>query len=191
MRQPDSPVGGTLGGMSRVHVLSTADLSAEWRGRLRALLDDAFDGDFSDDDWEHALGGWHVVVTDGPLPVAHAAVVPRAIDVGARTFRAGYVEAVGTAPAAQGAGHGSRAMAEATRLVQRDHELGVLGTGRHAFYERLGWERWRGAAFVLRDGERVRTPGEEDGLMVLRFGPSAGVALTDPIACRPRRGDDW
>ena len=173
-------------------MLSTPDLSADWRRRIRTLLDDAFGGDFSDDDWEHAGGGWHVVVTDdGRHPVAHAAVVRRAIDVGPRTYRAGYVEAVGTAPTVQGAGHGSRAMAEANRLVRRDHDLGVLGTGRHAFYERLGWERWRGAAFVLRDGDRVRTPDEEDGLMVLRFGASAGVALTDPITCRARRGDDW
>ena len=32
---------------------------------IRALLDEAFDGDFGDDDWEHALGGIHVLVHEG------------------------------------------------------------------------------------------------------------------------------
>ena len=35
-----------------------------WRS-ARALLDEAFGGDFDDDDWEHALGGMHAVAFDG------------------------------------------------------------------------------------------------------------------------------
>jgi hypothetical protein len=37
----------------------TADLNAAERARIRTFLDEAFDGDFTDDDWEHALGGVH------------------------------------------------------------------------------------------------------------------------------------
>ena len=29
------------------------------------------------------------------------------------------------------------------------------------------------------------------GVMVLRFGPSAGVELTAGLACEARAGDDW
>jgi hypothetical protein len=37
----------------------------------------------------------------------------------------------------------------------------------------------------------VRTPDEDAGIMVLRFGPSAGVDLAAPISCEARTGDDW
>lgn len=87
------------------------------------LLDAFGDDDFSDEDWEHALGGWHVVVTlDGGPVLTHAAVVPRVLDVADHAFRTGYVEGVATA-----------------------------------------------------------TP----------IGPSHNVALTAPISCEARAGDDW
>lgn len=86
---------------------------------------------------------------------------------------------------------GSRVMAAATEVVRREFELGALATGRHSFYERLGWERWGGQSFV-RDGDSlVRTEEEDDGIMVLSFGPSADVRLSEPISCDPRPGDDW
>ena len=128
-----------------VRSLITADASLRMLTALRGLLDEAFDGDFGDEDWEHALGGWHVVVTDGDLWLAHAAVVPRDLDVGDRRFRAGYVEGVATTPRRHRAGLGSLAMGEIAGLLRRHFELGALSTGRHSFYERLGWERWRGS----------------------------------------------
>lgn len=177
--------------MVEVQELPTPELPAALVPRVRALLEAAFDGDFSEQDWEHALGGRHVVVFDEGRLVSHASVVPRAIDIGARTFDAGYVEAVATAPASRRAGHGARAMERIGEVIRRHHEVGVLSTGRHGFYERLGWERWRGPSYVLAEGKRVRTAEEDAGLMVLRFGPSADVTLADRIACRSRPGDDW
>jgi aminoglycoside 2'-N-acetyltransferase I len=172
-------------------VLTTAALSADRASEVRRLLVAAFDGGFSDDDWEHALGGLHVLVVDNDVAVAHAAVVPRVIEVAGQAFRAGYVEAVATAPARHGEGLGALAMAEITDVVRRDYELGVLSTDRHAFYARLGWERWRGPTFV-RDGDRtVRTEDEDDGVMILRCGPSAAIDLSAAISCEARSGDDW
>jgi aminoglycoside 2'-N-acetyltransferase I len=155
------------------------------------LLDAAFDGDFSDDDWRHTVGGSHVVVTDHGGLVAHASVVARRIDVDGRPFSAGYIEGVATAPSRENEGLGSVAMTEAAAVVRRDFELGALSTDRHSFYERLGWERWRGPTFVRRAGGVVRTENEDDGIMVLRFGPSREVDLTTPISCDERPGDDW
>jgi aminoglycoside 2'-N-acetyltransferase I len=43
--------------------MHTADLDRSMLTVLRALLDDAFDGELSDQDWEHALGGMHAVVS--------------------------------------------------------------------------------------------------------------------------------
>jgi aminoglycoside 2'-N-acetyltransferase I len=157
----------------------------------REMVHDAFDGDFSHADWEHALGGWHVVVTDNEQVLSHAAVVPRTIEFGERPLQSGYVEAVATAPVAQRRGHGSQAMVHVTEIIRRHFDVGVLSTSRHRFYERLGWERWRGPSFVVRDGRRLRTEKEDDGIMVLRFGASSCVSLTLPLACRARSGDDW
>jgi aminoglycoside 2'-N-acetyltransferase I len=174
-----------------VRLLTTANASDDLLQAIRRLLDDAFDGDFSDDDWEHTLGGWHAVVEEDGTVVAHAAVVPRVLDVAGRPLQSGYVEGVGTAPARRGEGLGSLAMAGLTQLVRDRFELGALSTDRHGFYGRLGWERWQGPTFVRRGDEVIRTDDEDDGIMVLRAGPSRDVALTAPITCEGRRGDDW
>jgi aminoglycoside 2'-N-acetyltransferase I len=173
-----------------VRCITTAEASPGLLQEVRRLLVDVF-ARFSDDDWEHALGGHHVVVVDQGLVVAHAAVVPRLIEVDGRRFDAGYVESVATAPTRHGRGLGSLAMTEIGVTIRDRFELGVLSTGRHSFYERLGWERWRGPTFVRAGNEMIRTTDEDDGVMVLRFGPSAGVALTAPISCDQRSGDDW
>lgn len=43
---------------------------------LGRLLDDAYD-DFTEDDWEHALGGIHVLLPGGGSLIGHVAVMPR------------------------------------------------------------------------------------------------------------------
>jgi len=181
-----------MNAVSDVCVFTTAELGLERLAAVRCLLEVAFEGDFSDEDWDHALGGWHALVTadDGAL-VAHTAVVPRRLYVADRHFRSGYVEAVGTAPSRQGTGVGSLAMEAIGELLARHFELGALATGRWSFYERLGWERWRGPTFA-RDGDEVlRTAEDDDAVMVLRFGPSADIELTAALTCEARPGDDW
>jgi aminoglycoside 2'-N-acetyltransferase I len=171
-------------------IMRTAQLTTRLLDAVRALCDEAFDS-FTDDDWAHALGGWHVVLLAGGHPRAHAAIVERTILVGDRPLRTGYGEAVATARAYQGQHFGSRVMAQATALVRREFEFGALATGRHSFYERLGWERWQGATYA-RDGDMTRrTEDDDDAVMVLRFGPSAAVDLAATLTCEGRRGDDW
>ena len=177
--------------MPDARVFTTPAAPERLLDRVRRLLDEAFEGRFSSEDWDHALGGWHVVVTDGEVPLAHAAVVPRVLEVGGRPLRAGYVEAVATDPGRHGEGLGSLAMTHIDRLVRREFHMGALSTARHSFYEHLGFERWRGPTFVRRGRVVVRTEEDDDGLMVLRFGPSFGLDLTAPISCEARPGDDW
>jgi aminoglycoside 2'-N-acetyltransferase I len=174
-----------------LRVLTADEAAPDLLAAARALCLRAFPDGFSDDDWEHAQGGWHVLVVDRTAVVAHAALVIRQLTVGSRPFRTGYVEAVATEPARQGQGLGSLVMAEIGAIVRREAEMGALSTGRHGFYERLGWERWQGPTYVLRDGHPVRTADEDDGVMVLRHGPSAAVDLAAAIACPQRTGDDW
>ena len=144
----------------------------------RALMDDAFGDRFSDEDWEHALGGWHGVVEVEGAVVSHAAVVERTLEVDGRPYRTGYVEAMATAPAQQGAGLGSLLMVEAAAVIRAGFDLGALATGRHAFYERLGWERWRGPTYVRTASGLVRTEAEDDSILVLRHGATAGLDLS-------------
>ena len=174
-----------------LRLLRTEDLDPTDVAALRPMLDAAFRGRFEDPDWDHAMGGWHAVVHDDGLLVAHAAVVERVLHVDGEPFRTGYVEAVATTPDRQGQGFGDLVASEVTRVVRASFELGGLSTAHHAFYERLGWERWQGPTYV-REGDRlVRTEDEDDGVMVLRFGRSAAVDLTAPIDCDARPGDDW
>jgi aminoglycoside 2'-N-acetyltransferase I len=174
----------------RVDTVGTDELDAGRLSRLRALLDRAFD-DFDDHDWAHALGGFHVVVELDGTPVAHASVVERPIRIHDREFRTGYVEAVATDPDVQGRGAGGLAMRRVGDLIGRHFELGALCTGLAGYYERFGWERWRGPTHV-RGADGVRPTPEEDGLIfVLRHGPSATVDLGSAISCDQRTGDDW
>lgn len=174
-----------------VEVIRSENLSPTMHREIRALMDAAFEGDFADQDWEHTLGGWHVTASDAGVLVSHAAVVERTLWVGERAIRTGYVEGVGTDPARDGQGFGSTVMSRIREIIEPEFELGALATSRCSFYERLGWERWQGPSFVRRGANLVRTPEEDDGIMVLRFGPTADLDRTLPIACEERSGDDW
>lgn len=176
--------------MASIRVLDTSTAAPQLTD-IRQLVADAFEGEFSDEDWEHTLGGLHAIVSDGETLVAHAAVVPRTIWLGDDPFWAGYVEGVAAKRGRQREGLGSLVMTEVARVVRSTFDVGVLSTGHWGFYERCGWERWRGPTFVRHNDEIVRTEDDDDGVMVLRFGRSRDVDLTAPIACERRAGDDW
>jgi len=179
----------------RLRRLSTSELTSSETAAIRALMSVAFGADeeerFSDDDWEHALGGVHFVLElDGEI-VAHAAVVERQIRVGDQAFRTGYVEAVATDPARQGVGLGSIVMTDVTEYVRERFDLGGLGTGRQSFYGRLGWKVWAGPSSVrTADGDQP-TPGDDGFIMVLSTPTTPPLDLAAPINCDWRLGDVW
>nr|AHZ45614.1 GCN5-related N-acetyltransferase [uncultured bacterium] len=175
-----------------VRIAASHEIAGPEQARIRALLDAAFDGDFSDDDWAHALGGTHAIVADADGIVAHAAVVPRVLDVGTVRLTAGYVEAVAVRPDRQRAGLGTGVMRAVGELIARDYPLGVLSTGAWGFYRRTGWERWHGEAWVRHpDGRRERTPDDDDSLMILRTPSSPAIDPAWPMTCEARPGDAW
>jgi aminoglycoside 2'-N-acetyltransferase I len=179
----------------RLRRLSTEDLSPDQVASIRALLELAFGSDeeerFTDDDWDHAVGGLHFVLELNDEVIAHASVVERELHVDGRPLRTGYVEAVATAPDRQGLGFGSLLMADVTPWIKDRFELGALGTGRQRFYERQGWLIWAGPSFV-RTLEGLRRTPEEDGyIMVLPTPSSPRLELTAPISCDWRPGDVW
>jgi aminoglycoside 2'-N-acetyltransferase I len=183
--------------VSEQHVVRrrpTDELTADEIVAIRDLLWAAFppgDEGFTEDDWQHALGGQHFVAEIDGTIVSHAAVVERELHVADQPIRTGYVEAVATAPDRQGQGLGSAVMREATAHIQTAFDLGALGTGKHGFYERLGWTTWQGPTFVRTpDGPR-RTPGEDGYLMVLTTPTSPPIDLGTDISCDWRPGDVW
>jgi aminoglycoside 2'-N-acetyltransferase I len=176
--------------------LSSAELTPALVKQIRALVDAAFTRNgvntFSEDDWQHALGGLHLLaVSDGQV-VSHAAVVRRELYVAGRPLRTGYVEAVATQPGLHGRGYGTLVMRPAGVYIAANFELGALATGSHGFYERLGWQTWRGPTYVRqRDGETARSSEDDGSIMVLATPSSPALDLDAPISCEWRPGDSW
>ena len=182
-------------GRARISRLPTEALTPAQVSAIRTLLWAAFGDDedeaMTEDDWQHALGGSHFLLElDGQI-VAHASVVERELHVDGRPLRTGYVEAVATAVAHQGRGFGSQLMAEVDAYIRERFELGALGTGRHSFYERLGWLTWQGPSWVRTPEGSRRTPDEDGYILVLPTRASPELDLAAPISCDWRAGDVW
>jgi aminoglycoside 2'-N-acetyltransferase I len=161
---------------------------------LRELLWTTFgtgEDAFSEDDWQHALGGVHFLLEREGRIVAHASVVERELHVRGQPLRTGYVEAVATHPGLQGGGLGTRVMTGAGEYIRERFELGALATGSPGFYERLGWLTWQGPTFVRTDAGDERTDLEDGAILVLRTPTSPPLDLSAPISCEWRPGDVW
>jgi aminoglycoside 2'-N-acetyltransferase I len=75
--------------------------------------------------------------------------------------------------------------------IREQFELGALGTGRPAFYERLGWLTWKGPSSVRTAAGNRRTPDDDGYILVLPTPTSPRLDLTAPISCDWRPGDVW
>jgi aminoglycoside 2'-N-acetyltransferase I len=174
-------------------VIPTADLSAARRGELRALLDAAFAGNFGDDDWDHALGGLHVIVEQHGALVAHAAVVQRSFVHEGRAWRCGYVEAVAVHPVRRGQGFAAAVMDAAESVLDRAYDLGALSTSENGrgLYVARGWLPWLGRTAVLAPTGPTFTPEDDDSTYV-RFVPGGPVLDREAtLSCDWRNGDVW
>jgi aminoglycoside 2'-N-acetyltransferase I len=173
-----------------VVVRPTAGFSDEELRVLRDLLEGSF-GSFTEDDWDHTIGGRHVVIQDDGVIVAHAAVVPRTLVAGDRPLSAGYVEGVATRRDRRHRGHAFRAMQKAGGIIAGEYDLGALSTGVPELYTPLGWESWQGPTYVQTSDGRMRTAGEDDGVMVLRTDRTRAIDRTASLTCDWRAGDVW
>jgi aminoglycoside 2'-N-acetyltransferase I len=179
--------------MIGVRRATTAELSEEELAALRQMVFEAFGGRFDEHDWEHTVGGVHVLVFEGEEAVAHGAVVARTLEAGGRELRTGYVEGVATRGDRRRRGLATLVMAEVGRVIVEGYELGALSDGTRIprFYQRLGWEVWRGPTFVAGPGGRERTADDDGGVLVLRTPASGELDLTGPLTCDWRPGDVW
>lgn len=133
--------------MTELRVAHTADLDARTRHALRELLDLTFDGEFTDEDFSHSLGGMHALLHAEGTLIGHASVVQRQLLHGDRVLRTGYVEGVAVHPGHQRQGHGGRLMAPLERIIREGYELGALGAAQDASASTAaaagypGWDR--------------------------------------------------
>ena len=169
---------------------TTAELTAADIAAITDLLDAAFD-DLEPEDVDHAMGGVHWLAEAGGRVVGHVSVVPRVLEADGRPIRTGYVEAVAVLPGVQRSGLGTRLMREADAHIADAYDLGALGTGEQPFYERLGWERWRGPTYERTAGGDVATPDEDPWVMVLRVPGTPPLTLRERLSCEWRPGDSW
>ncbi|KOT65365.1 MULTISPECIES: GNAT family N-acetyltransferase [Streptomyces] len=169
----------------------TSELDARTRAAAKALLHDVFEGDMTDEDWDHALGGVHALVWEGEELIGHASVVQRQVVHAGRPLRCGYVEGVGVRADRRGRGHGAAMMTALERVVRDAYDLGALSAsdGAADFYAARGWQLWRGPSYTLAPGGLERTEEEDGGIFVL---PGAvPLDLTGDLACDWRSGDVW
>jgi aminoglycoside 2'-N-acetyltransferase I len=176
-----------------VRTVPTASLTSPERATIRGLLDLAFDGRFDDHDWDHCLGGLHLIITDAGVPVAHAAVVQRRFLHEERSWRGGYVEGVAVHPQQRGRGLAAAVLTETERLINAGYQLGALSAsddGRGLYLAR-GWFPWQGQTAVLAPTGLTRTPGDDDSTLVRPVPGGARLTLTGTLACDWRDGDLW
>ena len=131
----------------------------------------------------------HVLARLDDQIVSHACWVTRWLQPGDYSpVRTAFIEAVATAPSHQGRGYGSAVMQKVADEVT-DFELAGLSTGRHSFYERLGWERWLGPLAIRTEKGLLPTPG--DHVMVLRLPRTPKLDLEATLTAEWRQGELW
>src|SRR4051794_8115950 len=169
----------------------TGQLDAATLAAARALLEDAFDGELTAEDWEHCLGGMHALAWEDGELVGHAALVQRRLFYEGEALRTGYVEGVGVRADRRRRGHGMALMAALEDMIRRAYRLGALGAtdAGAAMYAARGWRVWEGPTSVLTPDGIVRTADEDGYIWVLDV--TGALDRTRGLTCDWRDGDAW
>jgi aminoglycoside 2'-N-acetyltransferase I len=178
-------------GVHTARLVHTADLDYETREGARAMVIEAFGGEFTDTDWEHTLGGMHALIQHHGALIAHAAVVQRRLLYGNTALRCGYVEGVAVREDWRGQGLAQALMDGVEQVVRGAYQLGALSVteaGRRMYISR-GWLPWRGPTSVLAPVGLTRTPDDDHSLFVLPV--TVELDTTAEITCDWREGDVW
>ncbi|WP_175412317.1 GNAT family N-acetyltransferase [Streptomyces sp. TRM64462] len=173
----------------RLRTAHTYELKPAILDELRAVLHSAFDGDFSDEDWEHGLGGVHAYVEDADGRIAaHGSVIMRRVVHAGHAHRVGYVEGVGVRPDRRRQGLGGRVMAALEEVIDGAYDFGALSASDEGapLYRERGWQLWNGRVEAYGPRGVIHLPDEEDSTFLR---PAAGRPL--PAAERGALLFDW
>lgn len=179
----------------RLRVAQSDELEPNELAELTALCEAAFGKPFADA-FARVGPGLHVIAEAEGRAVAHAMIVDRRLYLGHEADTAvdvGYVEHVAALPAVQRQGHATATIRRVGEILGDEYALGALATRDNSFYERLGWETWRGPTGVrLPDGERVRSASQDGEVMILRTPRTpAGLDVRAPIFVDWRADEPW
>lgn len=175
-------------------LIHTSDLDAETREGARRMVIDAFGGsevDFTEADWEHALGGMHALICRHGHLIAHGAVVQRRLIHDGAALRCGYLEAVAVREDWRGQGLAMAVMDALEQVLRGAYQVGALSASEAGtpLYLSRGWLPWRGPTSVLAPSGLTRTPDDDGSVYVL---PIAVELDTEAeLACDWRPGDPW
>ncbi len=173
----------------RIEVIKGKDLSGDEQKAIIAFCSRAFEEELDAifrtfNDPTHVLG-----YQDGTL-VSHALWVTRWLQAGkGPLLRTAYVEAVATGKALRGLGYASAIMQRVEEEIQ-GYELGGLSPFSAAYYERLGWELWRGPLSIRTQSGLVASPSDEQ-VMILRLAKTPALDANDALSAEWRAGELW
>jgi aminoglycoside 2'-N-acetyltransferase I len=175
-------------------LVHTADLDGEMRQRICQMVTTAFAGDFTETDWEHALGGMHALIWHRGAIIAHAAVVQRRLYYRGTALRCGYVEGVAVREDWRGQGLVGALLDGVEQVMRGAYQLGALSSSMRArsLYKTRGWLPWSGPTSVLAPAGPTRTPDDDGSVFVMPV--DSGLDTLDTSAelmCDWRTGDVW
>ena len=172
-------------------LVHTSDLDQETRDGARRMVIEAFAGEFSDTDWDHALGGMHAIVCHRGVLISHGAVVQRIVHHDGLAVRCGYVEAVAVHADWRGQGLATAVMDALEQVIRGAYPLGALCTSDlgKPLYTARGWQQWQGPTSVLAPAGVQRTPDDDGAVFVLPVGMA--VDTEGELTCDWREGDVW
>jgi len=131
----------------------------------------------------------HLLARQSNILVSHAAWVTRWLQVNEdKVLRTAYVEAVATAPEYQRQGFASAVMRHLVTCID-EFDMGALSPSDADFYERLGWELWRGQLAIRTEQGLMPTPEEE--VMIYRLPRTPKLDLSNLVTVEWRQGEVW
>jgi aminoglycoside 2'-N-acetyltransferase I len=171
--------------------LPTEELTATLRSSVIEVCIAAHDNpDFENLFTYIPSGGRHVLAYNGSELVSHAVATTRWVQPeGHGELKTAYIDAVATRPEYEGRGYGSAAMRRLAADID-EYDIGCLQTDRPRFYERLGWEIWRGPLAGRGEHGLIPTP-DQRGVMVLRIPRTPPVDLDTLLTIERQPGRIW
>ncbi len=135
-------------------------------------------------------GGLHVLALRVGHVIGHAMVTARRVQpAGLPELHTADVDAVSVPPQQQGLGVGSAVMRKLAQEIT-GFDIACLETDRPGFYERLGWQVWRGPKAGRGPDGLIMTPAEET-VLVLKLDRTPVLDLGSLLTIECQSGRIW